>query len=161
MKALWKSFILFWVLTFAYQRKLFYRFWIDFFLLVTRFLVELFHAVKVHYFKLVEKLGPASESAAKVNIIISELALMQERVSKMAVSLEALSKEIDRVATTQAAAVDKLGQLVTEIKTVSDELAVKAAEAENSVDPAAFEALVTRLRTSTDALAAAMAPKNE
>lgn len=161
MKALWKSFILFWVLTFAYQRKLFYRFWIDFFLLVTKFLAQLFHAVKVQFYKTLEKLGPANEASAKVNILINEIAIMQERVSKMAVSLEALANEIDRVNATQVAAVDMITKLVQEVKTVSDELAAKTAQAENTVDPAAFEALVQKLRASTDALATAVAPKNE
>jgi hypothetical protein len=161
MKALWKSFIIFWVLTFAYQRKLFYRFWIDFFLLVTKLLAELFHAVKVQFYKTLAKLGPTSEVAAQNGILINEIAIMQERVSKMAVSLEALANEIDRVNATQVAAVEMITKLVQEVKTISDELSVKTAQAENTIDPAAYESLVQRLRASTDALASAVAPKTE
>lgn len=75
-----------------------------------------------------------------------------ERIQQMAVDLTQLVQEVDRVREAQEKASGVITKLVTEINTVTQELTAKTAEAENTVDVNVINDLVTKLKTSTDAL---------
>lgn len=81
-----------------------------------------------------------------------------ERIRKMAVDLTQLIDEVDRVRSTQEKAVEKISALVTDVKTVTDQLVEKTKEAENTVDVAVINELVEKLKTSTDSLSAVLEP---
>jgi predicted nucleic acid-binding Zn-ribbon protein len=84
-----------------------------------------------------------------------------ERIRKMAVDLTQLIDEVDRVRSTQEKAVEKINALVTDVKTVTDQLVEKTKEAENTVDVAVINELVEKLKTSTDSLSAVLEPAAE
>ena len=84
-----------------------------------------------------------------------------ERIRKMAVDLTQLIEEVDRVRSTQEKAVEKISALVTDVKTVTDQLVEKTKEAENTVDVAVINELVEKLKTSTDSLSAVLEPAAE
>lgn len=84
-----------------------------------------------------------------------------ERIRKMAVDLTQLIEEVDRVRSTQEKAVEKISALVTDVKTVTEQLVEKTKEAENTVDVAVINELVEKLKTSTDSLSAVLEPAAE
>jgi hypothetical protein len=103
-------------------------------------------------------LKPKTTVTARFDMLMSESALIQERISRMAINIAALMSQVDRVAYTQTIAIDKINKLTTDFQNITAELAVmseRLATAENSVNEEEFNALVERLRISTDALSEA------
>lgn len=162
MKALWKSFILFWVLTYAYQRKLFHKFWSETIAIFASLAIKL-----AEYFNsLVDNIkiptnkddDPMALPLEKLNALLMAVNGIQERTNEMALSLHALAEQVDRASSTQSAAVETFTRMLSDMQSIQTELAAKAAAAENSVDASELQALVDRLKTSTDTLAQAIAP---
>ena len=106
-----------------------------------------------------EMLQPKTTVKARFNMIISEIALIQERISHMAIILTALTEQVDRVASTQAMAVEKIDKLIADMEIITADLVKKAAAAENAVDPNELNSLVEKLRYSTDSLKTAVERK--
>lgn len=162
MKALWKSFIVFWVLTFAYQRKLFHKFWSETIAIVASLAIKL-----AEYFNsLVDKIkiptnkddDPMATPLEQFNAILMAISEIKGRTTEMAVSLHALSEQVDRVTNIQSTAVNVFERMLAEMQTIQADLAAKAAAAENAVDANELQALVDRLKSSTDTLAQAIVP---
>lgn len=108
------------------------------------------------YYQPKELLKPKTSVKARFDMLMSEVALIQERISYMAISLAALTEQVGRVAATQTMAVEKINKLVSDMEAISKDLAAKAAAAENAVDATELNELVERLRTSTDQLTEAV-----
>ena len=62
-----------------------------------------------------------------------DLVVLLERIQKMAVDLTQLVQEVDRVRNTQEKATALITSLVAEVKSATDQLVAKTAEAENTV----------------------------
>lgn len=75
----------------------------------------------------------------------------------MALNLDALAAEVTRVQTVQASAVSLLNNLTSELEKISAELAKKNAEVAEPIDTSALDEFVSKLKGSTDSLAAAVA----
>lgn len=90
------------------------------------------------------------------NLIPEDLTYLLERIQKMAVDLTQLTQEVDRVRETQEKAAAVITNLVTEIKTVTDQLVAKTAEAENTVDVNIINEMIAKLKESTDSLSAVL-----
>lgn len=107
-------------------------------------------------FKPSELLKPKTTVTARFEMLMSEVALIQERISHMAISLATLIEQVERVASTQSMAIQKINKLASDLEAISVDLAAKAAAAENAVDANELNALVDRLKTSTDQLSEAV-----
>ena len=86
------------------------------------------------------------------SIIEQDTEKILEGLNKMAADLSKLIEEVNRVDVVQQNAIRHITTLIDEVKTISDQLAVKTAEAENSVDIEVINELVNQLKTSTDNL---------
>jgi len=106
-----------------------------------------------------ELLKPNTSVKARFDMLMSEIALIQERISHMAISLAALTEQVERVASTQTMAVEKINKLVADMEIITADLAAKAAAAENAVDANELNALVEKLKVSTDSLITAVERK--
>lgn len=93
---------------------------------------------------------------AKMTDVLEKLRLLEERTDTMKLNLDSLAAEVARVHTVQSSAKEMLMKLAGELESVSAELARKAAE-EQTIDTAPLDALIAELKTSTDALAGAVA----
>jgi hypothetical protein len=147
-----------WTRSFSNQETLMLNFWSD----VIIVLIEMINkAIFTPMGNLLGKLGGLMKptNSNKLDQIIKQLQLLQERVDAMAISLDALSSEVDRASTIQSDAIGLIGRLLSDVRVVTDELTIKAAAAENSVDAEQFNQLLSKLRTSTDALEAAVTAK--
>jgi ABC-type transporter Mla subunit MlaD len=82
-----------------------------------------------------------------------------EEVRKMAVNLTELINQVNRVSEVQAKAAAAIDNLVSEIKTISEQLAQKTQEAENTVDIQTINELIDKLKSSTNSLSNAMTTK--
>ena len=111
------------------------------------------------FFQQHEMLQPKTTVKARFNMIMSEIALIQERISHMAIILTALTEQVDRVASTQAMAVEKIDKLIADMEIITEDLVKKTAAAENAVDPNELNSLVEKLRASTDSLKTAVERK--
>jgi predicted nucleic acid-binding Zn-ribbon protein len=85
-----------------------------------------------------------------------DLVVLLERIQKMAVDLTQLVQEVDRVRDTQEKATALITSLVAEVKSATDQLVAKTAEAENTVDVTVINELVSKLKASTDSLTAVL-----
>lgn len=99
--------------------------------------------------------GFESIVSKKIDIILSRLDKIDERINQMALNLDALTAEVTRAQTVQASAVTLLKSLTTELEEIATKLAAKPAEA--PVDTKPLDDLVTKLKSSTDSLATAVA----
>lgn len=79
----------------------------------------------------------------------------------MALNLDRLAEEVTRVATVHASAMTLLKKLTGELEAVSAELAAKAAQVPPVLDTAPLEALIDKLKASTDVLAGAVAESDD
>jgi hypothetical protein len=147
-----------WTRSFSTQEQFFLQFWSDIILAVIGLVNKL---IIDPISNLVGRVGnsmkPTDEN--KLDHVIKQLQLLQERVDAMAISLDALSSEVDRASAVQNNAIGMIGKLLSDVKIITDELTIKAAAAENSVDAEAFNSLLSKLRSSTDALEAAVTAK--
>lgn len=75
----------------------------------------------------------------------------------MSLNLDRLAEEVARVTTVHASAMSLLKKLTSELEAVSAELAAKAAQVPPVLDTAPLEALIDKLKASTDVLAGAVA----
>ena len=97
-----------------------------------------------------EVIKPNVTVKTRFNMLMSEIAFIQEKISRMAISLAALTQQVERVATAQTMAVEKINKLVADMETITADLAAKAATTENTVDANELNALVEKLKASTD-----------
>jgi uncharacterized protein YqgV (UPF0045/DUF77 family) len=93
-----------------------------------------------------------SKIQSDLESLMGAVAEIQERTSSMALSLVTLSEQVERVASTQLAAIEKINKLGSELDALAKDLANKLAAAETSVDPDELDRLIERLRASTDKL---------
>lgn len=77
---------------------------------------------------------------------------LEERINKMAADLSALIAEVNRVSEVQSKAMDIIKSLVVDVKSIATTLEQKSIEAENSVDLALINDLISKLKNSNDAL---------
>jgi hypothetical protein len=173
MKKYWASAILFWTLAFALQKKLFIRFWKKLFGLILSFMIFILDTVKSMGNKICIACTPqckeckdaAIKSILESDIKIQEkfeemlykIYVLEERVKNMELNLETLAAEVARVHTVQSSAATMLKKLTVELEKVSAELAAKAAQEPPVIDTAPLNALIEQLKSSTDALAGAVA----
>jgi peptidoglycan hydrolase CwlO-like protein len=80
----------------------------------------------------------------QLTVISHKLTDLQKRIDNMAINLDALASEVSVIETVQASAVALIQKLTAEIQA-------------NLNDPAALQALVDKMKASTDALASAVA----
>ena len=88
--------------------------------------------------------------------VVQQCILFKERISEMALNLEALEKEVTRAQTVQSSAVTLLTKLTGELEVISAQLAEKANMTPPEVDTGPLNDLIDKLKTSTDTLAAAV-----
>lgn len=96
-----------------------------------------------------------------LNILITKVAEIpphiqniQERIQNMSLNLEALTAEVARAKTVQASAVDLIKKVASELEKISEDL---HACHDNHDDLSALDSLTADLKSSTDALSAAVA----
>lgn len=94
----------------------------------------------------------AANKLDELSIIITDI---NERIKKMALNLDALTMEVSRAQTVQSSAIALLQKLTSELEDISAKLASKPAE--EPVDTKPLDDLVTKLKSSTDSLSAAIA----
>lgn len=91
------------------------------------------------------------------SIVTKSLDNLTERITQMAISLDNLAAEVAAVQGVQESAVKLLSQLAQELSDVSAKLVAANAAAQPPIDTSALDDMVTKLKTSTDTLAAAVA----
>lgn len=91
----------------------------------------------------------------KIDSMIAKIDAINERITKMALNLDTLMAEVERTKGVQDSAILLLKHLADELKEISDKLA--ATPKEMPVDTSGLDALVEKLKGSTDALADAVA----
>ena len=112
-----------------------------------------FHIRKLYRKFRKEHLWPSDEAVESFDIDTIE-----ERMKEMALNLDALKEEVTRVATVHESAIKFIAALTEELKVVSAELKAKHEEV---IDTSELDALVAKLDSSTDALAAAIAVSHD
>lgn len=128
-------------------------------IIIVVFWMTVFYTLSKIYQKFVVLLKP--ERAAELldykniyNIVLN----IQERMSQMALNLDALTAEVTRAQTVQASAVTLLKNLTTELEDISAKLAATPPPvAPEVIDTKPIDDLVAKLKDSTDALAGAVA----
>lgn len=93
-------------------------------------------------------------------INLNDVETLLEGLNKMAVDLSKLIEEVDRVKTTQDEAISRISTLVEDVRSITEQLATKTAEAENSVDVEVINSLVEKLKLSTDNLSSVIKVEN-
>lgn len=92
-----------------------------------------------------------------IRILNESITLLNERMNAMAISLEGLAKEVDRIQAVSTGASEKIEALLTQVTLFAEEIEkAKEVASENSVDPVMLEELISKLRASTDALETTM-----
>lgn len=92
-----------------------------------------------------------------VNNIIESNLHSRKEIEAMSLNLDRLAEEVTRVTTVHASAMTLLHKLASELEAVSTELASKAAQEPPVIDTAPLDALIDKLKASTDSLAGAVA----
>lgn len=95
------------------------------------------------------------EISVKMLSMETRIQSILERITHMALNLEALTEEVTRAKTVQASATTLIKKVVDELETLSAELAARISEP--TIDTSAIDALVNDLKESTDTLAGAVA----
>ena len=113
-----------------------------------------YHISKLYQKIKKEHLWPSDEAVES----LLDMETLTERMKEMALNLDALKEEVMRVATVHDSAIKFIAALTDELKVVSAELKAKHEEV---VDTTELDALVAKLDTSTDALAAAIAVSHD
>jgi methyl-accepting chemotaxis protein len=90
---------------------------------------------------------------------LSDIDTLIQKVSKMAADLSELIREVDRVSEVQSKAIAEIAGLVSQVQAVTEQLTLKAQEAENSVDIQVINDLVNKLKSSTDSLSGVITSK--
>lgn len=93
--------------------------------------------------------------------VVNEVLLIKERMNHMELNLQALEQEVARAQTVQSSAVTLLTKLTRELERISAELATKAALSPPEIDTAPLNALIDKLKTSTDVLASAVSDSTD
>jgi hypothetical protein len=92
-----------------------------------------------------------------IQSLVTQITLLQERIDSMSINLDALTAEVTRVQTVQASAVVLLKALTVELEKVSADLAIANDKLDDPIDTSGLDALAEQLKSSTDALAGAVA----
>lgn len=100
-------------------------------------------------------LGFETIVANKIELLSESIERLNERITQMALNLDALTTEVTRAQTVQTSAIALLQKLTSELEDISAKLASKPAE--EPVDTKPLDDLVSKLKSSTDSLAAAVA----
>lgn len=95
---------------------------------------------------------PTTSSSVKLDVILKSINSLNERIDKMAVSLDGLSREVERAKQISEGATTMIDKLLTDVRAISDELVVARAAAENVIDTAVLDSLIATLKQSTDTL---------
>lgn len=95
-----------------------------------------------------------SDISIGIEMILHELTILQERTNQMALNLDALTAEVERVKSVQESAVSLLRALSDELMKISDDLHTCGLGKEGDLE--ALDALIEKLKGSTDTLAAAV-----
>lgn len=86
---------------------------------------------------------------------------IEERIQNMALNLDALAQEVARVQNVQSSAMLMLKKLTLELEDISAQLKAKSTEVANAVDETELNRLIEELKTSTGALAEAVADSTD
>lgn len=94
-----------------------------------------------------------------INSILNEITILQERTNQMALNLDALTAEVERVKSVQESAVTLLHALSAELGKIAEDLHECGLGKEGDLE--ALDALVVKLKGSTDGLATAIAESDD
>jgi len=93
----------------------------------------------------------------KLNLLLTGMNTIHERIENMALNLDALAAEVARVKGVHESSVLLIHRVTDELVDIKAALAAAVAHVEPPVDTSALDALVADLKSSTDGLAAAVA----
>ena len=88
--------------------------------------------------------------------VVQEYITIKERIKDMSLNLDILTAEVARAQTVQSSAVTLLKKLTAELERISSEMAIMASQTPPQIDTAPLNALIDKLQTSTNDLAAAV-----
>jgi hypothetical protein len=94
-----------------------------------------------------------------INSILNEITILQERTNQMALNLDALTAEVERAKSVQESAVTLLHALSAELGKIAEDLHECGLGKEGDLE--ALDALVEKLKGSTDGLATAIAESDD
>jgi chemotaxis protein histidine kinase CheA len=94
-----------------------------------------------------------------IETVLNELSILQERTKQMALNLDALTAEVERVKSVQESAVTLLHALSDELTKIATDLHECGLGKEGDLE--ALDALVEKLKGSTDGLATAIAESDD